>query len=188
MAAPNLRDIKHIPGTMIWNPTDLDADSDTLGGTILGYSDEIYLLIFEDYEPFVSSIYGRNYSKIKVMETVFLGCLQKDLDADMLARVRGETTPIATSSGLPLITGQLQASGGLADARGGRLVVKPREPERHQGVIFYNAVGVIEKSARIHFEKKKDWGFPVLFESFPSTLGNTWKLGYLRDFGTADLS
>lgn len=187
MATPTILDVKQIPGTLIKNPTNPDLDTESCGGTILGDSDDIYLVITQRYVSYKSAIYGRTYDKTLTEEEVSLVCLQRDFDADMLATILPETST-STSSGKPLITGALQTSGRRLLARKCRLLLRPREPEFHQGVLFYAAAGHLEEGARMPFEVQKDWGLPVVFDALVSDAGNTWKLGYLRDFGTSDLS
>lgn len=187
MATPTILEVKQIPATLIKNPTDPDLDTVSCGGTILGDSDEIFWVKTQRFATYKSAIYGRTYDKTQIEEEEFIVCLQRDFDSDMILTAYPEAST-STSSGKALITSPLQASGRRLGARRNRLLLRPREPEHHQGVIFYAAAAHIEEGMRVAFEVQKDWGYPIVFHALISDAGNISKMGYLRDFGTSDLS
>lgn len=184
MASINFKERKQIPGTLIWNPPTFDSGSETLGGTVLGDSDDLYFYVIEYWEPFETDILGRAFDSQKVKEVAMIGGLQRDFDKDMSHLLRPESALINTKSGKPLWRGSNQAAGALAKDRSGTLVLRPREVERNQGVVLYNCFGVLAEGAKVLFEIREDWGFPFVFLALAVSEGETpWEMGFLRDFG-----
>ena len=159
MTTPAASSIILVPGSVIWNPTDLNA-AEPYGGTYLGTVRGI------KFEPGVKyrDIWAEEYGT--VVDSIFVG--QGPCDLSFV--VRHFDTDVMS------ITDPLVRAGTSLWAAAGKLLFAPKAAAAHPAVILYNAIPRFEEDMELRFALSEEFGLMVRFRGTPDATGRIYKM------------
>lgn len=182
MVAGNVANIRRVPGRVVINPTDLQAEY-PYGGIEVGRTNlhvilplgEQFLVRDEGLGEIVDVLEGN-------LEYVFT-CFMRGWDDDAVRLIhsgqyqRGETTqralfnePGGTTPGVSALS------------RAVTFLLVPDDPVRTPGLIIYRGVPDWASGAEIAFQRNEDLGLAISLQCVRDTAGRTLSIGYLPDF------
>lgn len=180
MAAAASASILRVPCRLIASPTDLGA-AEPYGGTYLGTTRDNQLYPGHLWRKIWGEAAGTYKDAIYAGQEVYLRCVMRYPDADMIANV----APKAIASGSSGIRWLFRPEGTTSNRRAGtsmgtlsfKLLLAPRAATAHPMVILYNAVPLIEESAVIPFGWNEEWALAVTFMGTPDSSGRVFDTG-----------
>jgi len=176
MAVAATKNTLRIDGQLYLNPT----NADTARGTPLGVHEKIAIVIAHENTPVFNRLGGHLTESLVRIESVTITTFLRSWDADMLGLI-DPNIDVATSSGEPVITGDMGIAGRRLSASGNKILLVPKEPDEHPGIILYNAFATINDSNSMDFEINEDWKKTITFKSLPDASRRVYKMGRLED-------
>lgn len=182
MAAPVTASIIRVPGTLIWNPTDL-GQAEPYGGTYLG---TVRGIVFKP-NPKYRDIWAEEFGS--VVDSFYVGegpCEIRGVvrypDADMVNAVAPKSIQPG-SSGIHWLfrpggtTANTRAGTSLYDTKAGKLLFAPYADNAHPMILMYKALPQIASDTEIPMSWKDEWGLPVKFVGAPDSNGRVYDTG-----------
>ncbi len=165
MASFKVTAVNRIQATLHLNPTDTD-DPVAGYGTRLGVHDNISATIGWELVRIANKLSGYENFKIVTQELAIITAFQRNFDEDLLP-LMFESTSTEQDSLKPLITDNAGFSQRiLNEGSANSILLAPKEPDKHEGIILYNVVTTIPNTNDMDFQIDKDWGHPIIFQGF----------------------
>jgi hypothetical protein len=178
MAAPNVRNVIRVPGRLVKDPTNLQA-AYPHGGTELGIARTMEYRPGIETQELIAEEWKRPIGVVVTMERPVMAGVLRTWDNSMMAALFhntqtdafGEVGIVGSSQGAGI-----NRAGYDLKEKGIVLFFSPHAVDDHRCIIFYNAVPVIEESARIGLSIKEEFGIPFFFTAMPDRQGRDHKV------------
>lgn len=187
MAAKNPKLIQVCPGDLYLNPTDIDSEDSADWGTPLGMHEDVAFR--SGYREAILNA-KEDGMVVEVMTTsVFarITILQRSFDEDLLALIHPNGLTTHTASEKKYVDVSANVGGKRKTANTYKIWLKPREPEEHDSVLFFNTAVWTTGDRPIDYELEKKWGEVVVFEAMKDASGRLFKFGKAEFLGNAGL-
>lgn len=174
MAEPNIARVLSNPGRFILTPTDL-TDTDTYGGTVLGFIGQVAHRRSVSSENFAGEEYGEQYvAMVKILGTDVIAATLYQWDADALAII--EQTATASSEDNVTITYPGTKRSGEEEIANGVLLLYAPNDTRNPALLCFNAVPEVAEAAIIKHALPDRLAVPVVFTLAKGSGGNAWAM------------
>ena len=170
-----------VPARLCADPTDL-ATAFPHGGTDLGLVSNIV------FRPNLKSriVEAEEYGG-EVVETIVAGespilaVFLTGFNNEMTSRVFRETA-VGSSSGDQVIRyTSTTVAGTLGSAKKFKMLLSPRDTTDHPGLLFYNALPLIEEIAEFRWSIDDSLGVPAVFRGIRDSNGKVYEIAKLED-------
>lgn len=184
MAAPSSSSIQRVPGTLIWNPTNLGA-AEPYGGTYLGTTRDKEFTPQPVLRPIWNQVWGAYSDVIYCGEKVIFRAVLRYPDADGIAAVAPKSISPG-SSGVhwlfrPGGTTANTRAGTALSSKSGKLMFAARAPNSHDSLIIYKALPAIDEAAKLQYSLGEEYGLAVVFYGVPDANGRVYDTGRLNN-------
>lgn len=180
MAAPYSRNVLHLPGELIKDPTDLSAAA-PYGGTRLGMVRNLYFRPGIRHVTITAEEWGgAPVEVIYAGASPIFGVTLRELDNDALGAVFLDTAT-GSPSGDQVV--HLRATTGRAGTQISemKLLFVPRAVLRHPSILIRAALPVVTPETEIQLSMGKEVNVPVLFYARPDSTNRVASIGKLGD-------
>jgi len=182
VATPAARNILRVPGRLCVAPTDLTADFPH-GGTALGVTRDMEFRFGYRTSIATAEEWGGVPNRIFYEgETCLLGAVLRDYDGDMIKRIFPNTATASQTNDVT-INNEIDAGNRAGYDLSGlaiKVLFSPLAVDRHQFILLYNAIPVVEETSLFNLSMADEIGLTVLFYGTPDTNGKVYQIG-LRD-------
>ena len=191
MAAPDLTRRLHLRGTLIKDPTDLTIAS-PYGGTQLGLSRDAAFAVGHGQSEVRAEEFGNIVIEyLLAVERALLTALLAEWDKDALdlvfANQASPPTGTKWADNVSVIEGRVSGAGvtlpgtKLSD-NSFKLLFASDEPETHPSVLIYNAIPLVQATATMQLNRRREFGLAHAFQAIPNAnhrLYQVERLAYL---------
>ena len=187
MAARNPELIQVCPGDLYLNPTDIDSEDSSDWGTLLGMQEDV-AFYFGYREAILNA--KEDGMTVEVMTTSIFAritMMARSFDEDLLTLIHPNGLSTHTASEKKYVDISANVGGKRKTANTYKIWLKPREPEEHDSVLFFNAAVYTTGSRPIDYELEKKWGEVVIFEAMKGESGRFVKFGKAEYLGNDGL-
>lgn len=172
MAAPSASSILRVPGTLIWNPTDL-GQSEPYGGTYLGEVRDLEFIPQPILRDVFAEELGSTVDSFYCGEKAVLKAVLRYPDSDAVTQTAFKAVA-SGSSGIrwlfrPGGTTQNTRAGTSLFTKAGKLLFAARAQSSHPFILMYNALPAFDETIKLQMSLKAEYGMAVVFKGAPDS-------------------
>lgn len=177
MSAPSSTQILRVPGTLIWNPTDL-GQAEPYGGTYLGQVRDIEFAPQPKVRPILAEEWGANVDVVYCGERPLLRAVLRYPDSDAVSTAAFKAVA-SGSSGIrwlfrPGGTTENTRAGTSLFSRGGKLLFAARASSSHPFILLRNALPAFDEALKLQMSFGEEYGIALAFWAAPDSSGRAY--------------
>jgi len=180
MSTPNARDVLHVPGRLVKNPTSLSLVFPH-GGTALGIVRAIVFKPEAKYRSIHAEEFGEKVEHVYIGEGVVVSAVLRAYDSDAIQTIF-QNTSVGSVTGERVVNqpGSNRA-GSLLSAQSIKLLFVPNDPNRHPGFVLYRALPMVSESAEFNFKLDEPFEIGMVFAGIRDTSNRVYQLAKFKD-------
>jgi len=180
MSQANPRNVLKIKGSFVKDPTDLTI-AFPHGGTALGLAKEIvWEPNIEHFDIIAEEFGGEVTESIALGHVPIIGAVLRGFDNDAISALFPHSSVGASGFQKIEYPGTLRAGRGQAD-NSFKLLFSPKDTERHNFIIFYNAIPMPDIAASMQLSIDIEFGIAVMFKGIRDGTSRVYAIGRKGD-------